>query len=305
MVHTMSRLAVTAIVVAAAAIPSAPAHAQKPADPPLSLPTVGDTLAPNGAPGWPQKLEWLYDVPSFRDATGKIALHWFCTAKLSECTEDLARVVTLKENNPRVYVIAYISGAKGDAKKLDPIRGSEGVGRGTVAFGKATTALMKRLSIAGPVSIIVGIDSKVAFLTTGSSPTDLDARDAKVVALANAVKDFSLTSEGPKLVKPDDKFKLSMTVKLASWLKYSTRPPAEFKLTAPPDIKCDNTALYGEQLKITDQSMLAQISCSGSKGVYELRGTITFGYDNPIAGGSGLGTESAVWKFEIKPMGIQ
>jgi hypothetical protein len=302
----MTRLAVTAIVVASAAIPSAPAHAQKPpAGPPLSLPTVGDTLAPNGAPGWPQKLEWLYDVPSFKDATGKIVLHWFCAPKLPACTEDLARVVTLKENNPRVYVIAYIGGAKGDAKKLDPIRESEGVGRGTVAFGKNTTALVQRLSITGPVSIIVGIDNKVAFLTTGESPTDLDARDAKAAALANAIKDFTATSEGPQIVKPDDKFRLSMTIKLASWLKYSRRTPAEFKLTAPKDIKCDNTTLRGDQIKITDQIMLAQISCSGSKGVYELRGAITFGYDNPLAGGSGLGSDGVVWKFEIKPMGIQ
>jgi hypothetical protein len=301
----MSRLAIIVTLTAAATLTTAPARAQKKqADPPLSLPAVGDTLAPNGAPGWPPKLEWLYDLPSFKDATGKIVLHWFCAPSLTACTEDLARVVTLKEN-ARVYVIAYISGAKADAKKLDPIRETEGVGRGTVAFGKQATALVKRLSITGPVSIVVGIDGKVAFVTTGESPADLDARDAKVLALSSAIKDYTASSDGPKVVKPDDKFRLSMTIKLASWLKYSKRTPAEFKLTGPKDIKCDSTTLRGDQLKITDQTMVAQVSCSGPKGIYEMQGTISFGYDNPVGGGSGLGKDGATWKFEIKPMGMQ
>jgi hypothetical protein len=164
---------------------------------------------------------------------------------------------------------------------------------------------MKRMSITGPVSIVVGIDGKIAFVTTGGGPVDLDARDAKVTSLSSAIRDYSSTSEGPKIVKPDDKFRLTMTVKLASWLKYSKRTGAEFKLTSPPDIKCDHTALRGDQLKVTDQAMVAQLSCSGPKGVYELRGTITFGYDNPVGGGGGVGTEIANWKFEIKPMGMQ
>lgn len=306
----MTRLAVTAIVVASAALMSAPARAQKkpPAaeTTPLSLPSVGDTLAPNGAPGWPAKLEWLYDVPSFKDATGKVVLHWFCAPKVAACAEDLARVKALKENHPRLYIIAYVGGAKGDAKKLDPIRAEEGVGRGTVAFGKQATSLIKRLGVTGPVSIVVGIDNKITFATTGTAATDFDARDAKVAALAGAIKDYTVASEGPRIVKPDDKFRLSMTVKLASWLKYSARTPAEFKLTAPPDLKCDNTTLRGDQLKVVDPTtMVAQVSCSGPKGVYETRATLTFGYDNTVAGGAGLGTESAVWKFEIKPMGIQ
>jgi len=293
--------------IASAMMIGAPAGAQpKQADAPLSLPAVGDTLAPNGAPGWPPKLEWLYDLPSFKDATGKIVLHWFCAPKLSACTEDLARVVTLKENNPRLYVIAYINGAKGEAKKLDPIRETEGVGRGTVAFGKNAMALAKRLGVTGPVSIVVGIDGKVALVTRSESPTDLDARDAKVVALANAIKDYSTSFDGPKLVKPDDKFRLSMTITLSPWLKYSKRTPAEFKLTVvPKDIKCDNITLRGDQLKTVDQALIAQVSCSGPKGIYELRGTMTFGYDNPAAGGSSLGTDGVTWKLEIKPMGMQ
>jgi hypothetical protein len=303
----MNRNAVTATVIAIGVASATLAHAQKKKEStdPISLPSVGETLAPNGGPTWPQKLEWMYDLPSFSDATGKVALHWFCSPKVTSCTEDLARVVTLKENVPRLYIIAYVSGARGDAKKLDPIRESEGVGRGTVAFGKNAIALMKRMSIPGPVSIVVGIDNKVAFVTTGSSPSDLDARDAKVTSLAGAIKDYTATSDGPKIVKPDDKFRLAMTINLASWLKYSKRTVPEFKLTAPRDIKCDHTTLRGDQIKVTNQAMVAQVSCSGPKGVYELRGTITFGYDNPVGGGAGLGTDGATWKFEIKPMGMR
>ncbi len=168
----MNRLVVSVTVLASAMLLGSPAHAKKapPApEPALSIPKVGDTLAPNGAPDWPQKLDWLYDRPSFKDATGKVVLHWFCVAKVSGCVDDLARVITLKEN-AKVYVIAYIDGAKGDAKKLDPIRGEEGVGRGTVAFGKNATSLIRRLGVTGPVSVVVGIDNKVAFVSTGQSP---------------------------------------------------------------------------------------------------------------------------------------
>jgi hypothetical protein len=302
----MNRLVASAIVLASATLLTRAAGAQpakpKPVEP--TLPSVGDTLLPSGAPSWPAKLDWLYDVPSMADATGKVVLHWFCAPKITTCTEDLARVVTLKEN-ARVYIVAYINGTKTDAKKLDPIRETEGVGRGTVAFGKNVTALMKKLSLTGPVSLVVGLDNKVAFATTGTTPADLDARDQKVTALSNAIRDYTATSDGPKVVKPDDKFRLSISIKLASWLKYSKRTVPEFKLTAPADIKCDAKSLTGDQIKVADQTMTAQVSCSGSKGVYELRGTVTFGYDNPVSGGSGLGTESATWKFEIKPMGMQ
>src|SRR5687768_7244804 len=77
-----------------------------------SLPAVGETLAVNGAPGWPQKLGWLYGIPSFKDATGKVVIPWFCAPKVPACVDDLARVVTMKENSNRVYVVAYINGNK-------------------------------------------------------------------------------------------------------------------------------------------------------------------------------------------------
>jgi len=264
-----------------------------------SLPNAGETLAVNGAPGWPQKIDWLYDIPSFKDSTGKVVIHWFCSPKVPACVDDLARIVTMKENSNRVYVIAYINGSKGQAKKLDPIRESEGVGRGTLAFGAGVGKLFKTMSIVGPVSIIVDVDGKVAQVATGSSPTELDARDAKVSALTAAIKEYTTSSDGPaKVVKPGEKFTMKIAIKLATWLKYSTKTPREFKVTVPKDITCDATTLKGDQVKIADQVLTGAVTCSGPKGSYEARANISFGYDTN--GGAGLGTESASWKFEIK-----
>jgi hypothetical protein len=290
------------LVIAAVVLSSSIASAEDKQALGTSLPNTGETLGLNGAPGWPQKLEWLYDIPSFKDATGKVVVHWFCSPKVTTCADDLARLVNMKENSNRVYIVAYINGSKGQAKKLDPIRESEGVGRGTVAFGRAVGTLFKTMSITGPVSIIVDVDGKVAQVVTGSSPTELDTRDQKVSALTAAIKEYTMTSDGPaKVVKPSEKFSLKITVKLAGWLKYSTKTPREFKVTVPKDITCDATTLKGEQVKIADGNLLVgMVTCSGPKGSYEARANISFGYDAPN-GGAGLGTEGANWKFEIKP----
>ena len=264
-----------------------------------SLPAVGETLGIDGAPGWPQKLDWLYDTPSAKDANGKVVIHWFCAPKVPACVDDLARVVTMKENSNRVYVIAYINGNKGHAKKLDPIRESEGVGRGTLAFGRYVTQLFKTMQIVGPVSIVVDVEGKVSLVSTGSSPAELDARDQKVNALTAAIKEYTTSNEGPKTVKPGEKFTLKIAIKLASWLKYSTKAPREYKITVAKEIQCDATSLKGDQLKVDGQNLVGQVTCSGPKGSYEARGNISFGYDAP--GGSGLGTEGASWKFVIKP----
>jgi hypothetical protein len=275
--------------------PGTPAAPAKP--PPAALPAPGDLFGINGTGAWP-KLDWVYDVPAPNDAAGKVVIHWFCAPKVQACTDDLARVVTLKENG-RVYVIAYISGTKPQAQKLDPIRESEGVGRGTVAFGRGATKLMKDLGITGPASIVVDVDGKVQLVTTGSSPAELDTRDAKVNASIAAIKEYVSTADVPKLVKPGDKFQLSIAIKLAAWLKYSDKTPMELKVTMPPDIKCDATTLKAEQMKIADKLLTATVTCSGPLGIYEARGELRFGYDAP-GGGTGIGAESAKWKFEIK-----
>jgi len=272
------------------------AHAQ-----PAKLPVVGDSLPQNGAPGWPDNILWLYDAPSFPDSAGKIVVHWFCAAKVATCTDDLARVITLKENNPRVYVIAYINGAKRDAQKLDPIRGSEGVGRGTVAFGPGTTALFKQMAITGPASLVVDVDNKIALVSTGSSPAELDARDAKVNALASAIHEYTASAEGPKTVKPNEKFTLTMKIQLAGWLRYSKKPGTrqDFTVMVPKDIKCDNTTLRGDQLKVVDQLLTASVTCSGPRGNYEARAQVNFGYETPSKA-TGIGTDGTTWKFSIQ-----
>jgi acylphosphatase len=262
------------------------------------LPAVGDSLDLTGTASWP-KLDWLYDVPASSDAAGKVVIHWFCAPKVAACSDDLARIVTLKENG-RVYVIAYINGTKSQAQKLDPIRESEGVGRGTVAYGRGATKLMKELGLTGPASIVVNVDGKVQLVATGPSPAELDARDAKVQAAIAAIKDYVSTPEGPTQVKAGDKFQLSISIKLAAWLKYSDKSPMEMVVTVPPDIKCDATTLKGEQLKVADKLLTATVTCSGPRGIYEARGELRFGYDAPGGGGTGIGAESARWKFEIK-----
>jgi hypothetical protein len=280
-------------------VATAQAQPTKPASsppPPATLPSAGDTLGITGTGSWP-KLEWLYDVPAANDAAGKVVIHWFCAPKVQACTDDLARIVTLKENG-RVYVIAYINGTKAQAKKLDPIRESEGVGRGTVAFGRGATKLMKDLGVTGPASIIVDVDGKIALVTTGSSPPELDARDAKVNAAIAAIKEYVATTAAPKQAKAGDPFQLSIAIKLASWLAYSDKTPRELKVTIPPDIKCDQTLLKGDQIKVADKLLTATITCSGPRGIYEGRGELRFGYDAP-GGGTGIGAESAKWKFEL------
>jgi hypothetical protein len=291
----ISVIALGTLVTAAEAQRPRPAASPPPA--PAVLPAVGDALGIAGTASWP-KLDWLYDVPAANDAAGKVVLHWFCAPKVPACADDLARVVTLKENG-KVYVIAYVSGTKPQAKKLDPIRESEGVGRGTVAFGRGATRLMKDLGLTGPASIVVDVDGKVQLVTTTGAPADLDARDAKVNAAIAAIKDYVSTPDGPKTVKPGDKFVLAMSIKLASWLAYSDKAPRELKITVPPDIKCDATTLKGDQLKIADKLLTATVTCSGPRGIYEARGELRFGYDAP-GGGTGVGAESTQWKFEIK-----
>ncbi len=290
MVASMTRLAILLLL----CISTSALADRKAAPPPLVAPKVGDDMAAQTTT-WP-KLDYLYDAPSTTDMAGKIVIYWFCTPKLPACVDDLARIVTLRDNG-RVYIVGIINTTnKKDAQKLDPIRESEGVGRGTLAYGRNVGALMKAFGIAGQGSIIVDVDGKVAMMAT---LPDLDVRDQKVNALIGAIHEYTTSSDGPQTVKPGDKFQLTMTVKLAPWLKYSSPATMEFKLLAPPvDVKCDAISLKGDQIKIEGQKLTATVSCSAPKANYELRGEIRFGYDAP--GGAGLGNDGAKWKFEVK-----
>lgn len=267
-----------------------------------SLPKIGDALSPSGGSDWP-KLTWLYDAPSEKDATGKVAIHWFCApqTQLQPCIDDLARLVTLRDTG-KVYIVAYINAyGRADIKRVDPIRESEGVGKGTVAYGKPVSTLSRQLGVGrDPASIVVDVEGKVALITTTADPAALDARDAKVNALISAIKEYTQSQEGPTSVKTGEKFHLSLKVKLAPWLTYSNAQPMEFRLTAPKDIQCDQTMLTADKLKIDGRSLTAQVTCSGARGVYQVSGRLKFGYNAPSGPGFG-NVDGVVWKFEIKP----
>ena len=282
----------TALVLGLASVAMAqPAKAPAP-----EMPAVGDTLALY--PDFWGKQKWLYDAPNDKDAAGKVVIHWFCTAKVQACTDDLARVINLRENG-HVYVIAYLDGYPSLAKKLDPIRESEGIGRGTVATGTGVTKLMKLLAVKpGPTSIVVGVDGKVALVSINGDATALDARDAKVNQLTSDIKAFTTSHDGPATVKAGDKFSLSFKVQLASWLTYSKSTPMQFDVTVPKDFKCDATTLKGDQLKIEKNVLTATVTCTAPHGIYQALGKIRFGYDSP-AGGSGLGDDGAKWDIKV------
>jgi hypothetical protein len=283
----------TALVLGLASV----ATAQPAKAPAAEMPAVGDTLALY--PDFWGHQKWLYEAPNANDAAGKVVIHWFCTAKLQACTDDLARVINLRENG-HVYVIAYLDGNPTLAKKLDPIRESEGIGRGTVATGSGVTKLMKLLNVKpGPTSIVVGVDGKVALVSVNGDATALDARDAKVNALTSDIKAFTTSHDGPAAtVKAGEKFSLSFKVQLASWLKYSASSPKEFNVTVPKDFKCDATSLRGDQLKIEKNILTATVTCTAPHGNYQAVGKIRFGYDSP-AGGSGLGDDGAKWDIKV------
>jgi hypothetical protein len=281
--------------IAAADTPKQPAPTPSPS---IGAPKPGDKLDLAGAPDWP-KLSWMYEAPATSDAAGKVVLHWFCSPKVGTCVDDLARVVALRDTN-RVYIVAYINGSQRDAKKLDPIRESEGVGRGTVAYGPGVTKLMKDLGIAAEGSIVVDVDGKVKAVTSSGDINELDARDKVVSSSIDAIKEYSTSQEGPtSAVKPNDKFALTFRVHLASWLAYTKKTPSEFTLSAPKDVKCDASSLKSDQLKIEGRTMSATVTCTAPKGIYEVRGQIRFGYDSP-GGGTGTGLDGATWKFEVK-----
>ncbi len=269
------------------------------AQPAAAAPKVGDTL--ELAPGAWGVQKWTLGAPSVNDAAGKVVIHWFCTPKVTACTEDLDRVIKLRENGG-VYIVGYINGTARDAKKkLDPIRESEGVGRGTVASGVGVKKLFKTLGIAkGPWSIVVDVDGKVKAITTSGDINELDARDAMVKQLAAAIKPYTTTNDGAKGGNPSSKLPFTIRIQLSPWLTYSKKSPMELTFTGPKELKCDATTLKGDQLKIEGKTLTGTVHCTATKGSYEARAELRFAYESP-SGALGLGVEAASWKFEIKP----
>lgn len=263
-----------------------------------SLPKTGDSLPLTGPGDWP-KLTWSYGAPSANDAAGRVVVHWFCTPGVSTCVDDLARIVTLRENGS-VYVVAYINGSQRAAKKLDPIRESEGVGHGTMATGPGVRKLFKQLGIAkGPAAIVVDVDGKVKTVATSGDINELDSRDTIIKSLVESIKPFTTSNDAPKSAKAGDKLTFTFKVQLASWLTYSKRSPMEFTFQAAKEVKCNATTLRGDQLEIEGKLLTATLTCTAPKGSYQARGEIRFGYDSPN-GATGLGNDGATWKFVVE-----
>lgn len=263
------------------------------------MPKAGDPLQLGGYADW-GKQTWMYNAPSANDAAGRVVVYWFCTPKVAECTDDLARLVTLREAGS-VYIIAFINGSQRDAKKLDPIRESEGVGHGTVATGPGVKKLFKTLGIAkGPASIVVDLDGKVKTVTTSGDINELDSRDAIIKSLVDAIKPFTTSNDAPKTAKAGQKMTFTFKVQLGNWLTFSKKSPTEFRFQAAKEVKCDATTLKGDQLKVDGKTMTAQVTCTAPKGSYQARAEIRFGYDSPN-GATGLGNDGATWKFEVTP----
>ena len=248
---------------------------------------------------WPTVKTWIGDAPTAADAAGKVVVHWFCTAKVPACRDDLARIVTMREAG-KIYVIGYIAGSRRDAQKLDPVRGE--LGAGALAYGKPIAKVLGQLGLgAGPAAIVVNVDGNVALIANAVDPDTLDKRDRKVAELAAAVREFTITKSGPTSTKVGDSFKLSLTVELSPWLSFSQKVPTRAVLTLPPNVTCDKSALDRNDLQTRGRTMSGSVNCRGTKpGSYEARADLRFGYDNPNQS-TGVGTDGVGWKFLVEP----
>ena len=174
------------------------------------------------------------------------------------CKADLERVIALREAGG-VYVIAYMNGSQRQAKTLDPIRESEGVGHGTVAYGPGVSKLMKLLGTKkGPYSIVVDVDGKVKAVSTSGDINELDARDTMVKSLVEAVKPFTTSNEGTQAAKPNEKMTFTYKVQLANWLTFSQKTPMEFTFASSKEVKCDATTLKADKMKIEGHTLTAR-----------------------------------------------
>jgi len=289
-------LALCAVVLG---IGSAPAAAQAPA--PTTI-KVGDVqqLAPVA---WPKML-WSYGSPSGNDSAGKVVIHWFCTPKVEACADDLARIVTMRETG-NVYVVAYLNGSQRESKKLDPIRESEGVGRGSVATGPGVKKLFKELGIKkGPFSIVVDPYGKVKMGATSGHPNELDPLTAMVQPIAGPNPAHATDQYGTQAPRPTPKPNILIRNQAPALHEFSAgnlfcrrRPRQSIPRAASKRVGPTPTRT-GDKSKIGGKMLTAAITCTAPKGMYEARGELRFGYANP-SGATGLGAEAADWKFEV------
>jgi hypothetical protein len=115
------------------------------------------------------------------------------------------------------------------------------------------------------------------------------------------VREFVFDQAGPTSARVGELFKLSVSVELAAWLSFSAKAPTRLAFTLPPNVTCDKTTLERADLSLSGRRLSGTVTCSAaSKGSYEARGDVRFGYDNPN-GSTGIGADGARWKFQITP----
>jgi hypothetical protein len=268
----------------------------------VASPAAADTPVVGQYWSVPAFKTWLEASPNIDDVAGKVTIHWFCKPKLEACRDDLARIYNMREQQGRVYVIAYINGTLKDAKRLDPVRGD--VGAGAVTYGKPVAAMMKSMGIGAatlPMSVVIGIDGKVALVTTTGDPEQLDKRDRLIASMVAGIHEYSLGASSPAgSVKVGQPFDLGLHIELASWLRFDPARPAMLTVTLPPDVTCDATKLGPEKMKFIAGTLEASVKCTAAvKGSYEARGTIRFNFLGP-RNAVGVGDDGVRWKFEVR-----
>jgi hypothetical protein len=254
------------------------------------VPRVGDTLS------WPNAAKWVSEGPVGTDAAGRVVILWFCSVKVPECADDLARVVELKDAG-KVYVIAYIADAKSKkaAMKLDPLR--DDVGAGALAFGKDVDRLAATLGLPTGGSIVLDTDGKVALVAPSTEPDFLDKRDAKVKALVDAIKEYTVSTTGGGKVTVGERFNLEVNVVLSAWNTFNAKAPLEIELGALPNVTCTSNKLTTTGVRMDARTMTGTFSCIAAKaGSYEAAAQLRFGYTNPRSA-TGVGADSTRWKF--------
>ena len=233
------------------------------------------------------------------DAAGKVVIHWFCTPKVAACTDDLARIVTLRERRRLHRRVHQRLAARREEARSDPRERRRR--RGTVATGPGVKKLFKQLGIAkGPASIVVDVDGKVKLVTTSGDINELDARDTMVKALVDAIKPFTTRERRPEDGEAEREVRRSRSrSQLANWLTFSKKTPMEFTFTVAEGRQVRRDDAQGRPAQDRRQTLTATVTCTAPQGQLPGARRDSLRLRQPERT-TGLGNDGATWKFEVK-----
>ena len=182
--------------------------------PPSEMPAAGDTLPLS--PDYWGKQKWLYDAPSENDAAGKVVIHWFCPPKVQACTDDLARIITLRDNG-KVYIVAYIDGNASlrEEARSDPRERGRRQGHGRVRPGRHQADEEARREARPDVDRRPTSTARSSWSRPTATPPRSTRATRRSTRSIGAIKEFTTSHEGPATVKAGDKFTLAFKVQLA------------------------------------------------------------------------------------------